>query len=146
MQRKNSFRLIAIIPPLMIIAYFTLSVVDISLPPQAVMYQEWYATQPLSGLDEALIWAGITGYALLVVSTIGVMFFLKWARLLYSFSAALTIFSQYITVPIIMHSWGIIITDIAVFFIGATVTLSWAGVVHENFHTKPNYSLNHGRS
>ena len=140
---KVFFRLIALIPVFMM----TLIIISINtnapVTPEAIDYHQWYFSQQRTFLEEIQMWSGLVGNILLLVSAMGVLFFLKWARVLYTVAAVLLILPQYADVPVLIYGWQPILSDVGAVCIGVALALMWTGKVAQWFeYNPPNKSSN----
>lgn len=76
----------ALIAYVVLTVFFVLKVLLIgpgSLPAPAVAYLRWWMEQPHSDFGQALLWIGNVTLAGSVIAALGMVFFARWARVLF---------------------------------------------------------------
>lgn len=119
-MKKNLFRLIVSIPPLIFIILIMLPVP--TMPHVTELYYEWWLARPMSNIEQLQYYGSYLFLILLFISSIGVIFFRNWARPLYLTSIVLLLFIELPQTPMLIWSSVSLLDNMATLAIGCVLT------------------------
>ena len=138
MHHKSLFRtLLVLLVVLTIVSIIASLKLESTLPTELQDYLSKVANEEINGFESFLIlisaWIALL---LLLISTLGLWFFMSWGRTLYIFITLAFLPFYLLCGPIISTGWEVLFSDISLMLEGLILAMMFSGATGEEFRKK----------